>query len=300
MAKRRSSAPRAAAGCATGFRLGEPAGGGDVELDLAAGADDQHAAGRHRDRRAGGLHRLARPQALQDQRRLAGIGRRADPGVDAEIRGRDRALPVERGVRCASCGRRRRRRTSRSPAPARARAAPSDRARRRAASASRPASVCAERSARSICARHSASACRRRSRRRCRRRSWWRAGAGRPELRSSRRSFSVRVGSRSRNSGSSAAAAIRQNTPSPMARPIGGSHSHSPSQDTARNRPTAVAIDASAGHSRSHRIVQRARVSARSSIAWPGLRRGAARCFAGGAGTFVQVRLQQRESAAEF
>ncbi len=81
--------------------------------------------------------------------------------------------------------------------------------------------------------------------------------------------MSVRLGSRSRSSGSSAAAAIRQNRPSPMARPTGGNHSHSPSQDSARNRPAAVAIDASAGQSRSHRIDQRARVSARSSIACP-------------------------------
>ena len=83
------------------LRLGEPAGGRDVEIDLSAGADDQHAAGRHRDRSAGGLHRLARAQPLQDQRRLRGIGRRADPGIDTEIRGRDRALPVERRLHAA-------------------------------------------------------------------------------------------------------------------------------------------------------------------------------------------------------
>ena len=44
--------------------------------------------------------------------------------------------------------------------------------------------------------------------------------------------------------------------------PSGGSHSHRPSQDTARNRPTAVASVASAGHSRSQKIVQRARRNA--------------------------------------
>ena len=43
------------------------------------------------------LHRLARAQTLQDDRRLARIGRRADPGVDAEIGRRHHALPIERG-----------------------------------------------------------------------------------------------------------------------------------------------------------------------------------------------------------
>ena len=60
----------------------------------AGRADDQGAAGRHR-QIGRGLHRLARPQALQDHRRAAGIGRRRDPGVDAEIGRRHHALPVE-------------------------------------------------------------------------------------------------------------------------------------------------------------------------------------------------------------
>ena len=47
--------------------------------------------------------------------------------------------------------------------------------------------------------------------------------------------------------------------------PIGGSHSHTPNHETARNRPITVAMDASAGHSRSQKIVQRARLSARAS-----------------------------------
>jgi len=54
-----------------------------------------------------------------------------------------------------------------------------------------------------------------------------------------------------------------------MARPIGGSQSHSPSQETARNSPTTVATDATAGHSRSQKIVQRARPSARASMPSP-------------------------------
>ena len=56
-----------------------------------------------------------------------------------------------------------------------------------------------------------------------------------------------------------------QTIASPTARASGGSHSHTPSQDTARNRPTTVASAASGGHSRSQKIVQRARLSAAAS-----------------------------------
>ena len=66
-----------------------------------------------------------------------------------------------------------------------------------------------------------------------------------------------------------AATASTKNANSPIARPSGGSHSHSPSQDSARNSPAAVAIEASAGHSRSQKIDQRARESARASFAAP-------------------------------
>src|SRR4029077_1568878 len=45
------------------------------------------------------------------------------------------------------------------------------------------------------------------------------------------------------------------------------SHSQSPSQDSARNRPTAVASEVNAGHTRSQKIVQRARLSVASSRA---------------------------------
>ncbi len=57
--------------------------------------------------------------------------------------------------------------------------------------------------------------------------------------------------------------------PSPMARAIGGIQSQSPSHDTARNRPMTVATDASAGHSLSQKMVQRARTSARVSTSLP-------------------------------
>ena len=82
-----------------------------------------------------------------------------------------------------------------------------------------------------------------------------------------------------------------------MARPIGGSHSQRPSQDTARNRPTAVATDASAGHSRSQKIVQRARASARASTASPACSARGGRCDVlrvGGPGPIGQVCLQQQ------
>ena len=251
------------------FRLGEPAGGGDVEIDLAAGADDQHAAGRHRDRPARGLHRLARPQALQDQRRLRGVGRRADPGVDAEIRRRDRALPVESRLHALACGRRRRRRTSRSPSSAPARAAPSDRAPRRAASALRPAaswpSAARARYARARARRHD----RHRSRRRSCRRSWWRADASVRNC--------GRDGAASRSGSASAGAAAA------AARPRRSGRTR---RDRWRGRPAAATATARARtapgtarkRSRSTRApataaptgcVQRARLSARSSIAWP-------------------------------
>ena len=66
-------------------------------------------------------------------------------------------------------------------------------------------------------------------------------------------------------------ATARQNTNRPMARPSGGSDQPQPSQDSARNSPTAVASDASAGHSRSQNRLPRARVSARvsSTVALP-------------------------------
>ena len=43
------------------------------------------------------LRRFARAQAGQHHRRPAGVDRRRDPGIDAEIRRRDHAVPVEGG-----------------------------------------------------------------------------------------------------------------------------------------------------------------------------------------------------------
>ena len=55
----------------------------------------------------------------------------------------------------------------------------------------------------------------------------------------------------------------------PTTRPTGGSHNHTPSQETAMNRPMAVPRLASAGHSRSQKMAKRARVSGLASKAWP-------------------------------
>ena len=70
-----------------------------------------------------------------------------------------------------------------------------------------------------------------------------------------------------RRSAAAAAAAERPraamtttNRKRPMARAIGGSTSHSPAQENARNRPSAVASVARAGHSRSHNRLPRARL----------------------------------------
>ena len=76
-------------------RLGDAAAGDDFEPACAARADHQHASRRHGlDQR--GLMRLAGADAGQDHRRLAGVGRRRHPGVDAEILRLHHAGPVER------------------------------------------------------------------------------------------------------------------------------------------------------------------------------------------------------------
>ena len=69
----------------------------DVEMHVAGRAHHELAAGRHRHRRALRLRRLTRPQARQHHRRAPGIDRRRDPGIDAEIRRRHHAVPIEGG-----------------------------------------------------------------------------------------------------------------------------------------------------------------------------------------------------------
>ena len=168
----------------------------------------------------GGLHRLARPQALQDHRRPAGIGRRAHPGVDAEI-GRHASRPASRRPRrCASCARRRRRRRSRPPAPATRRAHGERIARgqprrrhpglERLGRAQRPLDMGAPQrhgeQNRSVGAAISSAIA---VAGRC----------GRPVLRSSRRRPSIRLGMRSIRNGAKAAAVSRKKTPSPIGPP---------------------------------------------------------------------------------
>ncbi len=62
---------------------------------MAAGANDEHAAGGHRHRCDRGRRLLAGPQAGQDHRRTCGIGRRRHPGIKPEVRWNHHALPVE-------------------------------------------------------------------------------------------------------------------------------------------------------------------------------------------------------------
>src|SRR5438128_1703639 len=73
------------------------------------------------------------------------------------------------------------------------------------------------------------------------------------------------AGTRTKTKGAAAASATTAKANTATARPSGGSHSHRPSQETVRNRPTAVARVANAGHRRSQKIVQRARRTAVAS-----------------------------------
>jgi len=72
---------------------------------------------------------------------------------------------------------------------------------------------------------------------------------------------------RTKTNGNAAAIASSAQAITAAARNSGGSHSQSPSHDSARNTPTAVKSEVSAGHSRSHKIVQRARCSVTASAA---------------------------------
>ena len=65
--------------------------------------------------------------------------------------------------------------------------------------------------------------------------------------------------------GTIAASATRPNTMSMPARASGGSTIQRPAHENARNRPSAVAKLATKGHSRSQKMLLRARWSARSS-----------------------------------
>ena len=242
---------------------------GDIEIELAGRAHDQRRAGRHRDRTLGRrpAARLAGMDAGEQRSAACRYSRAASPrrrrGNSAGIRRPASRTPP----RCVSSARRRRRRKSRSQAMSTRRAQRVRVARRQARR--RPAGLeCARRLQRAldmgvpqrerIGIRSAPPRACRRSRspgdgaRRCRDR----AGA----------SASRNAGKRRKTSGAQRGKRHARKADQQTQRaPSGGSQSHSPSQDAARNRPIAVASAASAGHSRSQKIVTRARRTAASS-----------------------------------
>ena len=99
-----------------------------------------------------------------------------------------------------------------------------------------------------------------------------------PLPRSSRRKPSSMLGTRTRTSGSGRQRGNdRRKRIDTIARASGGNAIHSPAQENARNRPSAVASDASAGHSRSHSRPPRARLSAPRQQSFRRMRSCAAR-----------------------
>ncbi|MGY3470881.1 hypothetical protein ACVW0I_007752 [Bradyrhizobium sp. LM6.11] len=78
----------------SGGDLLEAAGDHDIEA-AAGGAHDQGRAGGNGKRAAGGQRRGLLVGGRQDDRRLAGVERRRDPGVNANVGRRQHAVPVE-------------------------------------------------------------------------------------------------------------------------------------------------------------------------------------------------------------
>ena len=95
--KRRSSVPAGSAACASVGAALEAALAHDVEVHLAGRSGPRAALPAGTATGARRLRGLARAQPGKHDRRPAGIVRRRDPGVDAEIRRRHHALPVEGG-----------------------------------------------------------------------------------------------------------------------------------------------------------------------------------------------------------
>ena len=259
-------------GTLLGRHFGDAAGGRDVEIDLAAGADDEHAPGRDRYRRDRRLRPLAGPQAGKDHRRLRGIAGRRYPGVEPEIRRQDDAVPVEGGGDAlgpfAAGGDEGGGHQDQHQRAQRHGIAPVE-PRRRPAGAQ---AACREQRPLDMGAPQRHRARDRSSGSRAYRR--WRS-AGRwamPALRSRRRNPSWRDGKRTMMSGTVAATASTRKAHSPIARRERRQPQPQPEPRQARNSPIAVAMAATAGHSRSQNVVHRARTSARSSIspAWRG------------------------------
>ena len=248
------------------------------------------------------LMRLAGAQARQDHRRPAGIGRRRHPGID---RGNWPACTTPCQSNAAAT------RLTRSPPAAKkvatTRTAPARAARYGSRSGERgrgvPAfSARAARSARSTWARQSATATLDRrfagamlvgdarwpagAAGRCR----GRAGAGRRSVLGSARGTAAQR--RDRDSDD-------EDEQRRWRGPSGGSDSQGRAQDSARNRPTAVASEASAGHSRSHRTPA-ARAAARARAAFRRRAPSAARSPWQFGGSVAQQLLRERHSLIQL
>ena len=264
-------AARRQGGARVGRRLFEAAVAHDVETHIAGRAHHQLAAGRHRDRRRIVVDTVARAQARQHDRRAAGIDRRRDPGIDAEIGRRDHARPVEGGGDplhpLAAGGEEGGDRQNEHQRAQRHRIAHGEPRRR-------PAGL--------ELARRQQRAFDMGAPERLRDRIVLVGGdlvgdrGGRPvRLAAAAVEPAQAVIDRWAAAAAPAAppptAVTTANRTRPMARANGGSTSHRPAQENARNSPSAVASVASAGHSRSHNRLPRARLSARASRARVGL-----------------------------
>ena len=179
--------------------------------------------------------RFARAQARQDHRRTAGVDRRRDPGIDAEVRRHHHALPVEGGGDASDTL------AAAARSVATTRMSVSARSAIRIAQRSfglRPAGLeLAGRQQRAFDMR---------APERCVTGSLWLAAIASAMAVAGRRAAAaavepaqavlVSLGSRSSSSGIAAAAAMTNETISPMARASGGSAIHRPAQDSARKQ----------------------------------------------------------------
>jgi len=198
------------------------------------------------------MPRSRRDGCRKDDRRLAGIDRRNDPGIDAEIRRQHHTVPVERSrdalPALAAGGKEGGDAGDENERAQRVRIVPRH-PRRRPAGFQCPRGV----------ERALDMGIPQRERIRIFRRDGeivgdrGRRAMRQPLPRSSRLSASRAPGMRTNTNGNAATTASAAQAITAAARPSGGSHSHRPSQDSARNSPMAVASEVSAGHSRSRK-----------------------------------------------